>query len=276
MKSFAIIAGLLAASAVAQPHGHNKNQRRHGHANHEKRALVTEYETAYEIITITEYIDETATTWITPAAKTTTVQATTLETKVIPTTTPAQFSEAPSPVSVVKSEPAPSVAAPPTVAAPEPTTVAPVAVPEVPTVAPVAVPTTSAVVAAAPPPPPVAVVSVPAAPIVVESPVVAAPEVAPAAVSKVGADTKKGDLTYYQVGLGACGEDDSGKDQTENIVALSHLLMGTQSNGNPYCGKKITISYGGKQVVATVKDKCMGCEHDNIDGKSSIRLLDGC
>jgi hypothetical protein len=65
--------------------------------------------------------------------------------------------------------------------------------------------------------------------------------------------------------MGACGEDDTGKDESENIVALSHLLMGTVSNGNPYCGKTITISYGGKEVVATVKDKCMGCDMNNID-----------
>jgi hypothetical protein len=87
------------------------------------------------------------------------------------------------------------------------------------------------------------------------------------ASSPAGADVKTGDLTYYTVGMGACGEDDTGKDETENIVALSHLLMGTVSNGNPMCGKTITISSGGKTVVATVKDKCMGCAIDAIDGK---------
>lgn len=70
--------------------------------------------------------------------------------------------------------------------------------------------------------------------------------------------------------MGACGEDDTGKDETDYIVALSHDLMGTQSNGNPYCGKTITISYGGKTVQATVKDKCMGCALDSIDGKPPV------
>lgn len=271
MKSFAIFAGLLAASAVAQPHGQNKHQRRHGHNNHEKRAMVTEYETAFEIVTVTEYIDETATTWITPAAKVT-ATATTLLTQASPSTVPGQFFEGASPSSVIPSETAPSEAAPTVV--PEPTTAAPV-VPEAPTSAPVVVPTTSAYV---PPPPPAvvpSVVDIPSAAPAVESPspVVAAPAPAPAVAtssSKTGANTKTGDLTYYTVGLGACGEDDSGKDNSENIVALSHLLMGTVSNGNPFCGKTITISYGGKQVVATVKDKCMGCALTNIDGKFSL------
>jgi hypothetical protein len=67
------------------------------------------------------------------------------------------------------------------------------------------------------------------------------------------------------VGLGACGFDDSGKGDSDYIVALSHLLMGTQSNGNPFCDRSITISYGGKTVRAVVRDKCMGCAYDNID-----------
>jgi len=41
--------------------------------------------------------------------------------------------------------------------------------------------------------------------------------------------------------------------------------MGSQSNGNPYCGLTVTIAYGGKTVVATVVDKCMGCSGKSID-----------
>ncbi|KAF3357841.1 hypothetical protein VdG1_05506 [Verticillium dahliae VDG1] len=54
-------------------------------------------------------------------------------------------------------------------------------------------------------------------------------------------------------------------DNSDNIVALSHLLMGTQSNGNPMCGQTITVSANGKEVVCTVRDKCMGCEPEAID-----------
>lgn len=253
MKSVAIFVGLLAASAVAQPHGH-KHRRAHSH-EHQKRNLVTVIETEMEVVTVTEYIDDTTTTWVTPGAKAT---VTTSLVAAVPTTTdvPGQFFEpaSTSSASSTPSKPSPSVAN----------------VPETSTVAPVVVPTTSAYV---PPPPAATTVTAQAAAPVVEPSTAAA---APAAVqsssgtsSKSGADTRSGDLTYYQVGLGACGEDDSGKDDTDNIVALSHLLMGEQSNGNPYCGKTITISYGGKQVVATVKDKCMGCAMNNIDGKPS-------
>jgi len=41
--------------------------------------------------------------------------------------------------------------------------------------------------------------------------------------------------------------------------------MGSQSNGNPYCGKTITILHNGKSTVATVVDKCMGCAGRAID-----------
>jgi len=74
-----------------------------------------------------------------------------------------------------------------------------------------------------------------------------------------------GDITYYAAGLGACGSTNDG--DTENVVALPHGLMGTQSNGNPYCGKTITVkcSATGKTTTATVVDKCMGCEGYSID-----------
>jgi hypothetical protein len=41
--------------------------------------------------------------------------------------------------------------------------------------------------------------------------------------------------------------------------------MGTVSNNNPYCGKTITIKHNGQTVVATVVDKCMGCNDYSID-----------
>jgi hypothetical protein len=65
--------------------------------------------------------------------------------------------------------------------------------------------------------------------------------------------------------MGACGEDDTGDDQSKGIVALSHLLMGTQSNGNPMCGQTINIKANGKTATAVVKDKCMGCAEEDID-----------
>jgi hypothetical protein len=36
-------------------------------------------------------------------------------------------------------------------------------------------------------------------------------------------------------------------------------MMGPQSNGNPFCGLKVTIKNGDKTAHGTVLDKCMGC-----------------
>lgn len=70
--------------------------------------------------------------------------------------------------------------------------------------------------------------------------------------------------------MGACGFDDAGKDTSDYIVALSHIVMGPQSNGNPMCNKKVAVSYGGKTLTATCRDKCMGCEADAIDGSEKL------
>lgn len=36
-------------------------------------------------------------------------------------------------------------------------------------------------------------------------------------------------------------------------------MMGTQSNGNPYCGRSATVYVDDKSVVVKLVDKCMGC-----------------
>jgi len=65
--------------------------------------------------------------------------------------------------------------------------------------------------------------------------------------------------------MGACGWSNDG--DTENVVALPFELMGTESNGNPYCGQTITIksTATGKTTTAMVVDKCMGCVGNSID-----------
>ena len=75
----------------------------------------------------------------------------------------------------------------------------------------------------------------------------------------------EGDITYYTAGLGACGIISDGNIQ--NVVALPYGLMGPESNDNPYCGKTITITCiaTGKITIATVVDKCMGCDGFSID-----------
>jgi hypothetical protein len=89
-----------------------------------------------------------------------------------------------------------------------------------------------------------------------------------------GAPDCEGDITYYEAAddpnaPGACGITNDGT--TELVVAVPVGMMGSQSNSgkgedaNPYCGKTVTIEYGGKSVVATVVDKCDSCQYEDLD-----------
>ncbi|TQN69310.1 Allergen Asp f 7-like protein [Colletotrichum shisoi] len=266
MKTTTFLCAVLASTAIAQPHQHS-NKRRHVHGKHQKRALVTEWvtETAY----VTEWVDSTTTVWIDPDVSSTS--------SAVPTTSvPAQFFEpANQPVYNTLStstEPSPVASpvkelvsqAPPPVPTTSTSTSAPAPAPQTPT--PELVQPSTPVYGA---PPPVPTTSSAPAPAPQPTTEAASPSATPTSPSGgsggSGGDVHFGDLTYYAVGLGACGEDDSGKDQTENIVAISHLVMGAQSNGNPYCGRKVKISVNGKTTTATVRDKCMGCKAEDID-----------
>ncbi len=77
-------------------------------------------------------------------------------------------------------------------------------------------------------------------------------------------------MTYYTLGMGACGENDAGKDLTDNIVAISVDQMGSLSNSNPMCGKTITISQNGQTTTALIRDKCMGCASGAIDVSEKV------
>jgi type IV secretory pathway VirB10-like protein len=203
---------------------------KHGHAHlRQKRELVTKWETVTLTETATVLIDVTATTTIVPSSE-----------PEAPKQPPGQFFEpasatppAPTPPAE-EHKPAPP---PPPPAATEPAPPPPVVQQPAPSEKP----------------------APPAAPQPTASPLESKDTSAPSGASRTG------DLTFYALGLGACGFNDGGKDQTDNIVALSHLEMGEQSNGNPYCGKTISISANGKTIQAIVRDKCMGCEKDNID-----------
>ncbi|KAH7463458.1 hypothetical protein FOMA001_g18203 [Fusarium oxysporum f. sp. matthiolae] len=83
-------------------------------------------------------------------------------------------------------------------------------------------------------------------------------------------DHHYGDLTFFELGLGACGKDYSGQDETATVVALSHLLMGELSNNNPFCGKGVIIKVGGREVKAVVQDKCQACGINDIDVSQKV------
>lgn len=75
----------------------------------------------------------------------------------------------------------------------------------------------------------------------------------------------EGDITHWDGGLGACGWDVNSASDMQ--IALPYGFMGTQSNGNPYCGRSLTIKNPttGTTIQATVGDKCMGCTGRSID-----------
>lgn len=283
-----LIITALASTAIAQPHGHqHQHPARAAHQHHHKRDLVTEWETVWVTETVTELVDGTATEWITPTPIPET-PSTTLATVASSSSAGGQFFEGAAPSS------APEVVAPPP-AAETPSSLPPAVVAPAP--APTSSSSSSVYVAPQPTPEPAPAPAPAPAPVApkVETPAAAAPSIAavntpaapaaPAAspdtgsssgatvntnsnaASILGSGYKSGDLTYYQVGLGACGEDDSGKDMSENIVAMSAATMGSQSNGNPMCGKTIKIynNANGKSSTGIIRDKCPGCVDGSID-----------
>lgn len=73
-------------------------------------------------------------------------------------------------------------------------------------------------------------------------------------------------FTFYDVGLGACGQYSSPGDF---IVALNVIQYGGGYPG-PQCFKSITISYGGKTAQATIMDECMGCPYGGLDFSAGL------
>jgi hypothetical protein len=177
----------------------------------------------------------------------------------------------------VDEKPTPAVEAPPAAAAVTTTTAAPVV-----SSAPAEPAPVQPQAAAAAPAAPVAPVEAPAAfaaaanPSTVSSAPAAATSATPAVQAKTAGAASgsgpcegsgnvcTGDVTHYDGGLGACGWDVN--TNSDMSIALPYALMGTQSNGNPYCGRSLSIKASdGSIVTATVGDKCMGCTGESID-----------
>ena len=68
-------------------------------------------------------------------------------------------------------------------------------------------------------------------------------------------------LTWYEVGLGACGKVNVA---TDFIVAMNIPQFGPGYPG-PNCGKTITITANGKTTKAKVMDKCPICPQGGLD-----------
>ncbi|KAG9017995.1 hypothetical protein FRB90_012720 [Tulasnella sp. 427] len=71
-----------------------------------------------------------------------------------------------------------------------------------------------------------------------------------------------GRATWYDVGLGACGNHNSPGDY---IVALNSHQLDTSRYPPVQCGRKVLITWQGKSAVATVQDECPGCPFGALD-----------
>lgn len=65
--------------------------------------------------------------------------------------------------------------------------------------------------------------------------------------------------------MSACGWNVN--STTDYQIALPASFMGTQSNGNPYCGRLLTLynPISGATMRASVGDKCGDCMERSID-----------
>lgn len=76
---------------------------------------------------------------------------------------------------------------------------------------------------------------------------------------------KRGDLTYYDLGLTACGQVYTNKD----MVAAIAFKYFTTSNPNvdPICGKRVKVVDPAtlKSIVVMVRDICETCKANDID-----------
>ncbi|PWN49203.1 hypothetical protein IE53DRAFT_303867, partial [Violaceomyces palustris] len=68
--------------------------------------------------------------------------------------------------------------------------------------------------------------------------------------------------TYYNTGLGACGNYNQDSDF---IVALNAGQYGNMGQRSSWCGQSIAITYAGVTQYATVQDACPGCPWGGLD-----------
>eukprot|EP00026_Physarum_polycephalum_P021055 Phypoly_transcript_24056.p1 GENE.Phypoly_transcript_24056~~Phypoly_transcript_24056.p1 ORF type:complete len:164 (+),score=13.28 Phypoly_transcript_24056:22-492(+) len=73
-----------------------------------------------------------------------------------------------------------------------------------------------------------------------------------------GSGSNSGDATYYDVGLGACG-------QTNNNGQLVAALNQPQWAGGANCGRSVTVYGPNGQVTVTIVDLCPGCGQGSLD-----------
>jgi len=76
------------------------------------------------------------------------------------------------------------------------------------------------------------------------------------------------DLTFYELGLTACGNSFNDDDMVCAIPeSMFDSVPGSNGNpnDNPVCNKRINVSYGGNTVNVAIVDRCTGCDGTSID-----------
>ncbi|CAG8583892.1 11457_t:CDS:2 [Diversispora eburnea] len=76
-----------------------------------------------------------------------------------------------------------------------------------------------------------------------------------------------GDMTWYHLGLGACGKYNTDRDLAcaLPIAQFDRYTPNGNPNKNTKCGKRIKVTRGKKSVVVRVVDRCEGCKSGDID-----------
>ncbi|KAK9506989.1 hypothetical protein O3M35_008827 [Rhynocoris fuscipes] len=83
-------------------------------------------------------------------------------------------------------------------------------------------------------------------------------------------NSKHGDMTYYNLGMTACGRTYSNSDHVA-ALAFGHFTAANPNN-DPMCGRRVRIidPSSKKQVEVTVVDKCQACKMNDIDVSPSV------
>jgi expansin (peptidoglycan-binding protein) len=75
--------------------------------------------------------------------------------------------------------------------------------------------------------------------------------------------TYKGEGTYFEPGMGSCGEESSSKDM---MVAVNHKQMenGANPNNNSNCGRRIKVKGPNGSVTVKALDTCPSCDTGDL------------
>ncbi|KAK6538975.1 hypothetical protein TWF694_010524 [Orbilia ellipsospora] len=241
------VAAIIIGAQARHAHMHHRRLEQLHHKHHEKRALVvvtkTQEVVEIEYVTRIVYVDP-ATIQAEPTSST---QRTSFYTSTTRSTTPSTTTTTTTTTTSYVPPPPPPTTTSSTFTTPSlPTEVIPLVVPQSSTT------TTTTTTTTPPPPPPTTTTTTTYAP----------PPAQSTSPATGGGQMYSGQGTYYDCGLGSCGNTNTNADY---VVALSHLLMtpmdGGNPNTNPYCGKQVRVfsAMAPEGVVFTVQDKCPGC-----------------